>query len=148
MRNKCLTLAKTLKPMRRSSALGWTSMEPSIASWRPLTTKCPDIRKYTYLPQNNHFAQLFFFFCFSFILSLIQQILFLYNSVLYRSPSNIFFLMIFLSHATKIQVVEICLILLSPVTHDKSLPKQLNKLTTYHATACYIVFKLSHNLLL
>merc|ERR1712142_1375522 len=44
VRNKCLTLAKTLKPMRRSSAHGWISMLPSIASWRPLTTKCPDIK--------------------------------------------------------------------------------------------------------
>merc|ERR1719312_368878 len=40
-----LHLPKTQKSPRKNLAAGWTNMPPSIASLRPLTTKCPDIRE-------------------------------------------------------------------------------------------------------
>merc|ERR1712136_698810 len=36
---------RTLRLMRRSLLLGWTSIRPSTASWKPPTTKCPDTNK-------------------------------------------------------------------------------------------------------
>merc|ERR1711937_233415 len=48
VRNRFLTLARTLRTMRRSLQPGWTNTRPSTANWRPRTTKCPDIKRTTF----------------------------------------------------------------------------------------------------
>merc|ERR1712136_191191 len=42
-RNKCPSLPRTLRPLRRNWPPGWTSTLQSIGSLRLLTTRCPDI---------------------------------------------------------------------------------------------------------
>merc|ERR1712212_1349756 len=74
-------MGKTLRLMRRNSIPGWKSIAPSIASWRRLTTRCPDIKNtpnlilnaillyllLRHVNANSHLLSfLFFFFFFAF----------------------------------------------------------------------------------
>merc|ERR1719259_1612619 len=63
VRNLALNWLRILRPMRRSSLPGWTSMLPSTASWRPLTTRCLDTKKRARLPSNLSFFGYSYSYC-------------------------------------------------------------------------------------